>query len=206
MNFYFKNGVKINLRIITKNHAEYPEIGFFIKSISKQYGRATTMPPAWELKLEFDTVIYTIFIIILSVNRSWPGQNSVFKWYYRIDKVSEGVGNDNIVVATDENRNDNHSVTETFDDRYPIEGLDWALRAKLAQSNFEEKYRKPAEEEANYVRDQKSSTAIFVAQIGKTPNVPKAYSVANHRQQKLNFISPGLTLGIHLKIWFIKNE
>ena len=161
------------------------------------------MPPALELKYYYFILKY---IVILSVNHSWPGQNSVFKWYYRIDKVSEGIGNDYVVVATDEYRNDNHSVTETFDDRNAIEGLDWALRAKLAQSHFEEKYRKSAEEEANYVRDQKSSTAIFVAQIGKTPNVAKAYSVANHRQQKLNFISPGLTLGIHLKIWFIKNE
>ena len=39
-------GVKINLRIITKNHAAGPEIGFLTKSISKPYGLATAMPPA----------------------------------------------------------------------------------------------------------------------------------------------------------------
>ena len=43
-------GEKMNLRIITKNHAADPEIGFLTKSISKPYGRATAMPPAWELK------------------------------------------------------------------------------------------------------------------------------------------------------------
>ena len=43
-------GVKMNLRIITKNDAADPEIGFLTKSISKPYGRATAMPPAWELK------------------------------------------------------------------------------------------------------------------------------------------------------------
>ena len=42
-------GVKINLRIITKNHEADPEIGFFKKSISKPYGRAAAMPPAGEL-------------------------------------------------------------------------------------------------------------------------------------------------------------
>ena len=42
-------GVKMNLRIITKNHAADPEKGFLIKSISKPYGRATAMPTAWEL-------------------------------------------------------------------------------------------------------------------------------------------------------------
>ena len=42
-------GVKINLRIVTKNHAADPEKGFFTKSISKLLGRATAMPPAWEL-------------------------------------------------------------------------------------------------------------------------------------------------------------
>ena len=42
-------GVKMNLRIITKNHPADPEIGFLTKSISKPYGRATAMPPAWKL-------------------------------------------------------------------------------------------------------------------------------------------------------------
>ena len=46
-------GVKMNLRIITKNHAVYPEIGFLTKSISKPNGRATAMPTAWELNLRF---------------------------------------------------------------------------------------------------------------------------------------------------------
>ena len=36
----------MNLRIITKNHAADPEIGFLAKSISKPYGRATAMPTA----------------------------------------------------------------------------------------------------------------------------------------------------------------
>ena len=46
-----KIGVKINLKIITKNHAADPEIGFLTKSISKPYGRATAMPPALELTI-----------------------------------------------------------------------------------------------------------------------------------------------------------
>ena len=44
--------VKMNLRIITKNHAADPEIGFHTKSISKPYGRATAMLPSWELRSE----------------------------------------------------------------------------------------------------------------------------------------------------------
>ena len=42
-------GVKMNLSILTKNHAADPEIGFLTKLISKSYGRATALPPAWEL-------------------------------------------------------------------------------------------------------------------------------------------------------------
>ena len=42
--------VKMNLRVITKNRAADPEIGFLIKSILKPYGRATVMPPSWELR------------------------------------------------------------------------------------------------------------------------------------------------------------
>ena len=45
--------VKMNLRIITKNHAADQEIGFFAKSISKFNGRATAMATAWELKRDF---------------------------------------------------------------------------------------------------------------------------------------------------------
>ena len=45
--------VKMNLRIITKNHAADPEKGFLTKSISKLNGRATAMPTAWELKSLF---------------------------------------------------------------------------------------------------------------------------------------------------------
>ena len=40
----------MNLRIITKNHATNPEIGFLAKSISKSNGCATAMPTAWELR------------------------------------------------------------------------------------------------------------------------------------------------------------
>ena len=43
-------GLKMNLRIITKNRAADPEIGFLTKSILKSYGRAVAMPSAWELK------------------------------------------------------------------------------------------------------------------------------------------------------------
>ena len=39
----------MNFRIITKNHAADPEIGFLRKSISKPNGCATAMPTAWEL-------------------------------------------------------------------------------------------------------------------------------------------------------------
>ena len=44
--------VKMNLRIITINHAADPEKGFLTKSISKPYDHANcvmAMPPAWEL-------------------------------------------------------------------------------------------------------------------------------------------------------------
>ena len=54
----------MNLRIITKNHAADPEIGFLTKSISKLHGRATAMPTAWELISLFKT-------ISLSINYSW---------------------------------------------------------------------------------------------------------------------------------------
>ena len=44
-----KIGVKINSRIIKKNHARDPEIEFLTKSISKPNGCATVIPTAWEL-------------------------------------------------------------------------------------------------------------------------------------------------------------
>ena len=44
-----KMGVKMNLRLITKNHAADPEIGFLTKPISKPYDCAMAMSQAWEL-------------------------------------------------------------------------------------------------------------------------------------------------------------
>ena len=39
-------GVKINVRVITKNYEANPEIEFLTKSISKPYSGATAIPPA----------------------------------------------------------------------------------------------------------------------------------------------------------------
>ena len=49
--FISKMSVKINLRIITKNHAADSEIWFLTKSISKPYGHAIALPTAWELNV-----------------------------------------------------------------------------------------------------------------------------------------------------------
>ena len=50
--------VKMNSRIITKNHTADPEIGSLVKSISKPNGYATAMPTAWvyrkSLKIVFE--------------------------------------------------------------------------------------------------------------------------------------------------------
>ena len=51
-------GVKINLKIVTKNHAGNSEKRFLAKSISKPYGCATALPTAWDLM----NVIFFIFL------------------------------------------------------------------------------------------------------------------------------------------------
>ena len=48
-----KMAVKMNLRIITKNHVADPEIGFVVKSISKPNGYVTAMPTPWELNFTY---------------------------------------------------------------------------------------------------------------------------------------------------------
>ena len=47
-------GVKMNLRLKTKNRAANPEIEFLTKSILKPYCSAVAMPTAWELKFNND--------------------------------------------------------------------------------------------------------------------------------------------------------
>ena len=44
----------MNFRIIMKSNEADSEIGFLTKSISKPYGRATAMPPAWELNKRYN--------------------------------------------------------------------------------------------------------------------------------------------------------
>ena len=53
--------VKMNLRIITKNHAADLEIECLTKSILKLYGRAGAMPKAWELISE-ETILKNLII------------------------------------------------------------------------------------------------------------------------------------------------
>ena len=47
----------MNLRIITKNHAADPDIGFLTTSISKNNGSATAMPTAWEVRPNVDVSV-----------------------------------------------------------------------------------------------------------------------------------------------------
>ena len=47
--FISKMNVKMNLRIITKNHAADREKGFLTKSVLKTYGREAAMPTSWDL-------------------------------------------------------------------------------------------------------------------------------------------------------------
>ena len=51
----------MNFRIITKNRAADPEIGFLIKSILEPYGRATAMPTPWEITTKFHNLEYFRF-------------------------------------------------------------------------------------------------------------------------------------------------
>ena len=60
--------VKMNLRIITKNHAAAPEIGFLTKSISNPNGCTTARPSAWELRrvvMTHDELCRSIFGTII---------------------------------------------------------------------------------------------------------------------------------------------
>ena len=49
MNFDFENGCENDFKNYNENHAADPGLGFHPKSILKPYGRATTIPLAWEL-------------------------------------------------------------------------------------------------------------------------------------------------------------
>ena len=50
-------GLKMNLKLIPKNHAADTEKRFLAKSSSQPYGRAAAMPPAWELNVKIDELI-----------------------------------------------------------------------------------------------------------------------------------------------------
>ena len=47
--------LKMNLTIVTKNHAADPEIGFLVESILKSNGCATAIPTVWELNRHMET-------------------------------------------------------------------------------------------------------------------------------------------------------
>ena len=69
MNLISKMAVKMNLRIMTKNHAADPEIGFLTKSISKPNGCATAMPTACELTIKPKKLLKMTLIVNLIFSR-----------------------------------------------------------------------------------------------------------------------------------------
>ena len=84
-------GVKMNSRIITKNHTADPEIGFLTKSISKPNGRATAMPPAWELKLlrflRHNQICLHKFRFIISSSESISASLFIFRIFGAISLI-----------------------------------------------------------------------------------------------------------------------
>ena len=65
-----KIGVKMNFKIIKKNHEADLEIGFLTKSLSKSYGRATAMPQALELTLYKKLLQYvSLFALTMPILR-----------------------------------------------------------------------------------------------------------------------------------------
>ena len=62
----------MNLRMVAKNHPADQKIEFVTKSISKPYGRATGMSPAWELRN------HRYFKFLQHVHLKGNGQLAVF--------------------------------------------------------------------------------------------------------------------------------
>ena len=71
-----KMDVKMNLRIITKNHAADPEKGFPAKSISKSNGYATAMPTAWVLIIYRSILQPFRYLGDTIPGKQWPNCNN----------------------------------------------------------------------------------------------------------------------------------
>ena len=69
--------VKMNLSIIRKNNVADPETRFLAKVILKPYGRATALPPAWELKnnlnceMSKSSLMWVVIIRIITIYISY---------------------------------------------------------------------------------------------------------------------------------------
>ena len=78
MNFVLKMGLKMNLRIITKNYAADPEIGFRTKSIRMPNANATAIPTAWELKSTFDLFSLMDLEVLIIISKFISPANCIF--------------------------------------------------------------------------------------------------------------------------------
>ena len=88
-----KRDVKINFRIITKNHAAYPEIRFLTKSISKPYGRATAIPTAWDLNLHicYTQIRSTLLAALWAFFSAYFSDRCSFYFIHLILKLSKSL-------------------------------------------------------------------------------------------------------------------
>jgi len=78
----------------------------------------------------------------------------------------------------------------TFKKRTDFPDTDATDTEELAERTFQEEHRDSGKDDGNNVRDEESTAAVFVAEIGETPNVAESDGVTDGREDEFYFRCP----------------
>ena len=111
------------------------------------------------------------------------------------NQVDQRPANDDVVVGGDAESSEDGRQADTRQARVDApEDTDVTTLELLAESQLHERNGQADEEEADKVGDEESSTAPREAEIGESPEVAEADTVANHSEDESHATEPARSL------------
>ena len=90
-------------------------------------------------------------------------------------KIEQDVTDENGEVDANIRADGDHAVAEAFHQRAAAPNADGAERRKLPECHFHEEDGQPGDGQHDDVWDEKSASTVFVAKVGKSPNVAESH-------------------------------
>lgn len=122
-----------------------------------------------------------------------PGQ----LWLETLEQIVQAPCQDDDVVDVEQGHNHNGGVTNTSEDGAELlPAGDAALGGELPQGDLQEEDWQTSAKQENEVGDKKCTSAVLVAEVRETPDVPQTHESSGNRENKVQLAGPLLPLWV----------